>query len=79
MTTDGQQMCECAYCNRVGTVYVRSSLAEDGTVTGFVCLGGMTLPSGRLRALCDRCTRSANAAFSRRAKIGPSPERKARA
>lgn len=60
--TDGQQICECAYCNRVGTVGVRGEIPD---VEGFVCLGGMLLPSGRLRAICAKCTRTAVAAFAR--------------
>lgn len=69
---DGQQLCECAYCGKIGTVYVRASLVEPKLgVEGFVCLGGPLLPSSRLRALCAGCVRGANAAFARRAGLAP--------
>lgn len=70
--TYGQQMCECAYCHKVGTVYVRCALGRE--VDGFVCLGGMLLPSGRLRALCADCTRKAVASFARAAARMPAFE-----
>jgi hypothetical protein len=71
VASDGQQLCECAYCNKVGTVHVRRDPEIAGEVSGFVCLGGACLPSGRLRALCSACTRGAVAAFARRADRAP--------
>lgn len=64
----GQQTCECAYCHAVGTVHVRPQYDEREGVSGYVCLGGSLMPSGRLRALCAKCTRGAVAAFARGAK-----------
>lgn len=71
MPTDGQQLCECAYCEKVGTIHVRRDPARASEVEGFVALGGKCLPSGRLRALCAACVRGAVAAFARRADRAP--------
>lgn len=64
--TDGQQVCECAYCGRIGTAHV-TRRPDTRAVRGFVCLGGLLLPSGRLRALCAKCVEAGVAAFARRA------------
>jgi hypothetical protein len=68
MPQNGDTIVECAQCARTGKNRVDAGLGEVG---GFVCLGGMLLPSGRIRAICAPCVRAAVSAFARGANLKP--------